>query len=440
MPINQLIAQGAHTQGINPLGLMQGVQDIQNTRSRNSLLDSAIQNGPVRQQRATTEYEQGQEDRDYTLKIRAAGEYSALYEANDIDGALNVFKQTLGKVKPENMTPEQQQSLQRIVSALQSPDPSDNKMVADELYKNAKALSTMGQEGKQETFGQPFQAIDPDTGKPGLYRGGNRGGVTNTGLVPPPEAGGADAKEIAIQRFMAEYPKLTKAEATAAAYGQADVYTDTIGVTRYRNNLDPSLTRVLTEKPVDRTSVQTPQQQTAWAAAEEGTGLWNAAARKAANIFGQVGADIGFAKEEIKAKQTLDGMVRNLKQGYALSPKYPVAEQEMIVTEAGLMVSLWEDPKAMQERMIPLEGTLARNIAQAEIDARDSTDPEVKRDANRVARHMRSYMNGLGLPENKREDVRSWAQAQEGFFDMSIEDQERFIQKTAQHALFSGQQ
>ena len=56
-------------------------------------------------------------------------------------------------------------------------------------------------------------------------------------------------------------------------------------------------------------------------------------------------------------------------------------------------------------------------------------------DAERVARHMRSYMKALGVPANKREDVRSWAQAQEGFFDMTIEDQERFIQKTASLAL-----
>ena len=85
--------------------------------------------------------------------------------------------------------------------------------------------------------------------------------------------------------------------------------------------------------------------------------------------------------------------------------------------------------------MVVLEGVLARSIAQAETDAINSTDPQVKRDAGRVARHMRSYMNAMGLPANQREDVRSWAQAQEGFFDMSKEDQERFIQKSASLAL-----
>jgi len=175
--IDAMIAQGG---GIDLSQITQSAQMAKQNDLLNLQRQNAIEQAPILQQRATTEYDQGQEDRDFQMKVRSAGMYTSLYEAGDIAGALNVFKDTLSKAQ---QTPESQQQIQKIMAALQTGDPNDDKIVADELYKNAKPVS---QWGKQQEGGIERQNVQStfvgDNGN--LFTVRRNGDVVDTGYKP----------------------------------------------------------------------------------------------------------------------------------------------------------------------------------------------------------------------------------------------------------------
>lgn len=425
----------------NTLNAFNSIENLQNTRSRNELMQLSIQNEPIRQQQIAAQEQRAADlagrqlnEHEHTIMVRKNREFLSAYQIGGFDAASQVISSFPDTGKFPQMKAD-------YFAALQTPGTEDE----EKIIQGAQAFFAANNEqgAAQETFraatSDELAGLGPNV--IGAQVSNTTGKMTNVQKADGSGEGGRQrddeiraATDILVRGGMQPQQAHDRAviavdnnEVLSVTPDGRLLTTDKLTGRTFEGDIEKT-------RPA-RTSVQTPQEQTLFGAAPEATGFWNAAVRRIANIGAQIGFDPSFAEEEIKAKQIQDSSLRNLKQGYSLSPKYPVAEQQMIVDEAGIVTSLWEDPKNQQARMIPLEGVLARNIAQAEIDARDSSDAEVRRDASRVARHMRSYMNVMGIPANKREDLRSWAQAQEGFFDMSLEDQERFIQKTAQQAL-----
>jgi len=115
MAINDLIAQGAQTRGINPLGLFSGVENIRSARSQNELLNLQVQNEPARQARlgaqetrAVSQEERVQNEFERGELFRGANDVVKGFESGDrasILQAINRLPDTgrLGEIKNNSL-------------------------------------------------------------------------------------------------------------------------------------------------------------------------------------------------------------------------------------------------------------------------------------------------------------------------------------------------
>ena len=323
-------------------------------QQRQAGLDEFGLNAPVREAQRGTALD------DAALQSIVAGaiEVKPLLDAGDINGAINSLTQRRS-ILEQRGTPTTQTD--EALSLLLSGDPEkigQVKQVVDGIVGKAQ--------GGLE-FGQPFSGLDAE-GNPSQFRGAKTGEIMNTGIPPLPSDAKSkeDARERRIQDFMTtlkneDGTSISREQAVKLDSGFRKFVTDTLGQQSITDVVQEKSIPILKEQP-DLTQVLTPQEQTIFDSANEGTGIWNAITRGVAATLLPLGAGVDFAADEIRAKQTLESETRNMTRAFALSDNYAVREQERITEQIGLLPSLTEDPKAFKERAISIEGFVARSI------------------------------------------------------------------------------
>jgi hypothetical protein len=140
------------------------------------------------------------------------------------------------------------------------------------------------------------------------------------------------------------------------------------------------------------------QTRTLWDAAELGTGIGSAIRSGWSRTLGQVGLGTAEATEE--ARQTLLTSTNELARSLVVNPRFPVAEVERVIKEAGTQPSAADSPTLMRARLRTLDSFLRQRLQDAEKDANNMSLPQDIRSAQKTnAAAIRSFLPKLGVPE-----------------------------------------
>ena len=426
--IDAMIAQGG---GIDLSQITQSAQMAKQNDLLNLQRQNAIEQAPILQQRATTEYDQGQEDRDFQMKVRSAGMYTSLYEAGDIAGALNVFKDTLSKAQ---QTPESQQQIQKIMAALQTGDPNDDKIVADELYKNAKPVSQWGQksaegftlaEGAQrfDAAGNPIannpktqeqvraatpqeiaQAYGPNSGIVGAQVGAD-GKFINIQRATDKVEGAGDVRSRKISDLMEQ--GLTKSQAVnlVDGYVKQEISEKTGKVVK----LD-QVANTASEVSLSGGSPETPtprEGQTLRELANVATGIVPGITSSVA--AGLALGNVDTSEKATAAQQTFQTHTTALIRALSINPRFPVAEMERIQKEVNIKPSMFQGGPTLIKKIDSLDESLQLRLDQAARDANDpNLDVETRQAQGANASALKNFLAILGgNPEDSADPITS---------------------------------
>ena len=141
------------------------------------------------------------------------------------------------------------------------------------------------------------------------------------------------------------------------------------------------------------------QNQTLWEAAENGTGLWSAVRAGASRIVGQV-PGVPQAQKTEEARQLLSTATNDLARALVINPRFPVAEVERIIREAGTQPGAFDTPELMRSRLKVLDSFLKDRLSIAKQDADNVNLPQETRSAQASnASAIRSFLPRLGIPQ-----------------------------------------
>jgi hypothetical protein len=141
------------------------------------------------------------------------------------------------------------------------------------------------------------------------------------------------------------------------------------------------------------------QKQTLWEAAESGTGLWSTVRAGASRILGQI-PGVPQAEKTEEARQLLSTATNDLARALVINPRFPVAEVERIIREAGTQPGAFDTPQLMRSRLKVLDSFLKDRLSIAEQDAANVNLPQETRSAQSSnASAIRSFLPRLGIPQ-----------------------------------------
>jgi hypothetical protein len=167
------------------------------------------------------------------------------------------------------------------------------------------------------------------------------------------------------------------------------------------------------------------EDQTLWQAAEDGTGLWSAVRRGASIVGGQVG--LPQAEKTEQARQTLEIYSNEFARALVNNPKFPVAEVERVLKEAGTKPSAFDTPKLMRSRLKVLDTVLRSRLKTTEADAANMSLPQDLRSAQASnAAAIRAFLPKLGVPGSGEKPPRGITQDQ---WNAMTEDQRARFRK-----------
>jgi hypothetical protein len=153
------------------------------------------------------------------------------------------------------------------------------------------------------------------------------------------------------------------------------------------------------------------EDQTLWQAAEDGTGLWSAVRRGASIVGGQVG--LPQAEKTEQARQTLLTATNELARSLINNPRFPVAEVERVIKEAGTQPSVADTPTLMRARLKTLDTVLRSRLKTTEADAANMSLPQDLRSAQASnAAAIRAFLPKLGVPGSGEKPPRGITQEQ----------------------------
>ncbi|MBU8921796.1 MAG: hypothetical protein KOO63_08250 [Bacteroidales bacterium] len=387
--INALIAQGRHT---NILGRIQETERIKNTRARNELLQLGIQDEPARQerlqqqeQRATTEFEQGQQDRVRSEIRSISTEFVNTYDQGGKDAALGY----LSKIRSGSQ--EILQIRDEAVAAMQSPDPQDDINVL------AQARGLMGQEpgAAPETFRtatpDELAGLGPDvtgaqvsetTGK--LINVQKRGEDGNQG----------DQRDRKIADLVRLNPSVSLQKATKIIDGQAKIeVNEKTGNIVYTDLVN----RTVEEIPFTTETPQTPTPvpgETLRELADTATGPVATIAERVEKVRAFFGGDAG---EVTKARQRFKTEIQSMVRALSINPRFPVGEIDRIREEINIQPSMFQGEGVLVAKIDSIAASLRVRLAQADADAGNpnlDTVTRQKQGANASA--IRNFLPILG--------------------------------------------
>jgi hypothetical protein len=141
------------------------------------------------------------------------------------------------------------------------------------------------------------------------------------------------------------------------------------------------------------------EKQTLWDAAEQGTGAWSSLRAGASRAFGQI-PGVPQAQKTEEARQFLFSATNDLARSLVNNPRFPVAEVERVIREAGTQPSAFDTPELLRSRLKVLDGFLRDRLKTAEQDAANANLPQDVRVAQATnAASIRAFLPKLGVPE-----------------------------------------
>jgi hypothetical protein len=141
------------------------------------------------------------------------------------------------------------------------------------------------------------------------------------------------------------------------------------------------------------------ENKTLWDAAREGTGVMSSIRSGASRVVGQIpGAPQATKTEE--ARQFLSTATNDLARALVINPRFPVAEVERIIKEAGTQPGAFDTPELMRSRLKVLDSFLRDRLKTAEKDANNTRLPQDTRSAQAAnAAAIRSFLPKIGAPD-----------------------------------------
>jgi hypothetical protein len=141
------------------------------------------------------------------------------------------------------------------------------------------------------------------------------------------------------------------------------------------------------------------ENQTLWEAAKNGTGLWSAVRAGASRVAGQI-PGVPQAEKTEEARQLLATATNDLARALVINPRFPVAEVERIIREAGTQPGYFDTPTLMRSRLRVLDSFLRDRLTTAEQDAANPNLPQETQSAQASnAAAIRSFLPRLGIPQ-----------------------------------------
>ena len=405
--INAIIAQGG-----NVLGNVGQAQNIQNARSRNELLQLAIQNEPQRQELLQSQEGrlQAQGVRLQAAEDRAQSGFDTLEglrqgitlmrfidkDVPDIQGAIDFVSQG-GVTEKEQPVIEMLQGDPAQIEALRTGTRG--------LIETALLVGDIKQGAVQETFRaatpDEFAELGPDV--VGAQVSNTTGKLTN---VQKRGAEGATAGGVRRQKIddAIRLENLTEAQAVRLIDELSDteinpvtgrvVTLDSIAAIRGQGD-------VVTEQPVGtRTATPEPApENTLFNLARVATGPVSGATKKTAAVLSFFGVDTD--EPATGAVQRFKTELQNLVRALSINPRFPVGEINRIIEEINIKPGFFKGTGVLEKQMISLDSSLQLRLQQAENDANDTTLPEETRQkAAASASSIRNFLPILGAPSD----------------------------------------
>lgn len=266
-----------------------------------------------------------------------------------------------------------------------------------------KPVIIRGQDGRP-IYSNPQDAIGKEaasltSGRPVSVMGENGRPI----WVSPQDAVGRPVGATSIdpirERKIADYEKmgLPWDVATRLADGQLRIEQTDSGQVRIMDNITGEVREVQIAGGPQPDDLPPPS-QTLWEAASLGTGPLSAVRNAASVVSGAVGGPV--AEETIRARQRLQLATRGLVRSLVNNPRFPVAEVQMVLNEAGTVPKTADNPAAMQQRLIELNDFLGETMRSAELDAQNPNLPQdLRRDQAANAANIRAFIRQIGIPD-----------------------------------------
>ena len=180
MAINQLIAQGAQTQGINPAGIIAGAESIREQQGRNKLLGLTTaqfeKDQPVRDAQGTANIDQSVAQSLYA----GAVEVQPYVDAGDYDGAKRVVRNRIATIDARD---GDSQHSREALQMLESDNPEQVKQFIDSIVEQGRQSSRFDQTPSSQREFEFFNTLSPEQQQQFLQVKRNTRKVTDVGGV-----------------------------------------------------------------------------------------------------------------------------------------------------------------------------------------------------------------------------------------------------------------
>lgn len=148
------------------------------------------------------------------------------------------------------------------------------------------------------------------------------------------------------------------------------------------------------------------------------------------------GADrVGLTDEEVEAaRQDYRLLAHRIRQAFILNKRYPVAEQQTIDQITQVQPRVWDNPKALRDRVRNLRDELENYVAEAEWIANNETLSREKRmDARDTKADLQLILSDLQVPEPA--EVEKGLQTLEGAKQMTDEEIAEWMRGKTDHEI-----
>jgi len=268
--------------------------------------------------------------------------------------------------------------------------------------RNALMGAAAGQLIEPPEPDNPFAKINPKDFTPesvALFQQTNDFSV----LRPATEAGGQTARQ---RRIAAETERLRRMgferpeeRATAVVDGIINIGRDTqTGSPQLEDRGTGRVIEIAVQRGERGEPPTVPVDQTLWELAPKATGPVATTKAGGSQVSGTFGGPI--SEETIRARQVFNTAQNNLIRAFSLNPRFPVAEQNRILSNINLEPRFFDSAELMRSRMQGIDQFLRNELTNIEHTIQlPGLDKNQRNAREQAAIDIRGFLNQLGVPE-----------------------------------------